>query len=110
MSNPITKEHFIACMKVMQAADDMAADINRIVREYGRGDFIDGYAYSDSDCQIKLLETLGMVLDDKDHWISWWVYETDFGKREPKVWLEDGTEVLIWTAEDLYDFITNEKN
>ena len=45
MTKPIiTKDHFVACIKVLQDADDMACRINKIVGEYRRGDFIDGYA------------------------------------------------------------------
>lgn len=36
--------------------------------------------------------------------ISWWVYETDYGKHCNKVWVSE-KEYTIKNAEDLYDFI-----
>ena len=54
MTKPIiTKDHFVACIKVLQDADDMACRINKIVGEYRRGDFIDGYAFSNEKAEIK---------------------------------------------------------
>ena len=35
MTKPIiTKEHFVACINVLQEGDDMARRINRVVHEY----------------------------------------------------------------------------
>lgn len=112
MSNPITKEHFVACIEVMKAADDMAAEINRIAEKYKRSDFIDGYVFNDDACQTKLIETLELIFNDKDHWISWWVYETNYGQStfcRPTVYNDNGTiHRYIHDAETLYDFITQE--
>lgn len=39
MTKPIiTKDHFIACINVLQEGDDMARRINRVVHEYNRDD------------------------------------------------------------------------
>ncbi len=111
MSNPIiTKEHFVACINVLQEADDMARRINRIVQEYNRGDFISGYAFSNTSTETKLIETLEIALKDKNHWISWWCFEADYG-RDPDfiasvTW--QGIEYNLDSPEKLYDFlITN---
>lgn len=108
MTKPIiSKEHFVACIEVMREADDMARRINSVVREYGRGDFIDGYAFSDSDTETKLLETLEIALGDKDHWISWFCIEADYG-RDPEfaasvTW--KGEEYNLSSPAALYDFL-----
>ena len=63
MSKPIiTKEHFVACIKVLRDSDDMARRINKIVDEFRRGDFINGYAFSNDDAAIKLIETLDQLV------------------------------------------------
>lgn len=109
MSNPIiSKDHFVACMETLRAADDMACRINNIVREYNKGDFIDGYAFSNSDCETKLLETLEIALNDKEHWISWWCLEADYGRESEYVAtvIAGDQEFVLDSAEALYDFLT----
>lgn len=109
MTKPIiTKDHFVACIKVLQDADDMARRINKIVGEYRRGDFIDGYAFSNEKAEIKLIETLEIALGDVEHWISWWCLEADYG-RDPDfaasvTW--HGENYNLNTSEALYDFLT----
>lgn len=110
MTRPIiTKEHFTACINVLREADDMACRINRVADEYNRGDWINGYAFSDSPTEIKLVETLELALGDKDHWISWYCFEADYG-RDPHfaasvTW--NGTNYNLNSPEALYDFLTD---
>ena len=56
---------------------------------------------------IHLLE---LAMEDRYEYVSWWVYETDYGKSEDMTeisWTEDGQEksVKLTTAEALYDFL-----
>ena len=49
-----------------------------------------------------------MALDDalgfKD-FFAWWIWETDCGENDKaRIWLEDGTEVSIRTAEEIIKF------
>lgn len=109
MSKPIiTKEHFVACIKVLRDSDDMARRINKIVDEFRRGDFINGYAFSNDDAAIKLIETLEIALGDVEHWISWWCFEADYGREEDfaasVTW--NGENYNLDTPEALYDFLT----
>lgn len=115
MTNPIiTKEHFVACIETLREADDMACRINSIVEEYGRGDFIDGYAFSDSDTETRLMETLEIALGDTLHLVTWFCIETNYGRghfpyNEPIVhW--DGVDYKIQSAADLYDFLIEHQN
>lgn len=111
MTKPIiSKEHFVACIEVLREADDMARRINAVVRDYDCGEFIDGYAFSNSNTEIKLLETLEIALGDKDHWISWFCFEADYG-RDPEfaasvTW--KGENYNLNSPEALYDFLTQQ--
>lgn len=108
MTNPIiSRDHFVACIEVLKEADDMARRINTIVREYGKGDFISGYAFSNSDCETKLIETLEIALNDINHWISWWCLEADYGReQEFAANVIYGDQTYDFTsAEKLYDFL-----
>jgi len=116
MTNPIiTKEHFVACIETLREADDMARRINNIVEEYGRGDFIDGYAFSDTDTETKLMETLEIALGDNLHLISWFCIETDYGRGHSLPYDEpiiryDGEDYEFHTAAELYDFLIEHQN
>ena len=111
MTNPIiTKEHFVACIETLREADDMACRINSIVEEYGRGDFIDGYAFSDSDTETRLMETLEIALGDTLHLVSWFCIETDYGRDPYSSVHWDGVDYDIHSAADLYDFLVEHQN
>ena len=88
----------------------MARRINQIVSEYKRGDFIDGYAFSNVDTETKLIETLEIALGDKDHWISWFCIEADYG-RDPEfaanvTW--KGQTYNFSSPAALYDFLVDQ--
>ena len=115
MTKPIiTKEHFVACIETLRDADDMARRINIVIQDYGRGDFIDGYAFSDSDTETKLMETLEIAMKDTRHLVSWFCIETDYGRghsiyNDPIVHL-DGKDYKIQSAAELYDFLVEHQN
>lgn len=109
MTKPIiTKDHFVACIKVLRDADDMARRINSVVDEYKRGDFINGYAFSNDDAEMKLIETLEIALGDVEHWISWWCVEADYGREDGFAASVtcNGKNYILDTPEALYDFLT----
>jgi len=37
--------------------------------------------------------------------IDYWIYEAKYGEHFDKIWKEDGSEVSIKTASDLYDWL-----
>lgn len=55
---------------------------------------------------VRLLEKIFM---DKSEWISWWIWEKDFGtKDEMQAFNKDGTIMLLSTVRELYDFLVEE--
>lgn len=104
----ISKDHFVACINVLKEGDEMARRINAIAREYGRDDFVDGYAFSNNETEIKLVETLELALNDIHHWISWFCFETSYGK-DARWWDEEGHQHYFQTPEELYDFLIENK-
>jgi hypothetical protein len=43
-------------------------------------------------------------------WISWWLYEKDFGKREDIRAFDENDNEIIRDIDELYDYITDLKN
>jgi len=55
---------------------------------------------------VKLLED---VMRDDSEWISWWIYDADFGEKKHianSVTLAGGERFLLKSSGDLYDLIT----
>lgn len=64
-----------------------------------------------SEIEGALLKLLREVMEDKDDWIGYWMWELDFGKKwEPgKITSLDGTDIKLETLDDLWNLLT-EKN
>lgn len=106
----ITKKEFLKAIKTIEDYN-MNLDAIRIVSpalSLGIVELIEKV----QDTYIRLLE-LNCGLDpDIDYGteISWWVYETDFGRnKEMNAIFVNNKAYQINTAEDLYDFIVFDK-
>jgi len=58
----------------------------------------------------KLISILADEMQSKDipqigNDIEYWIYEAEYGERFDTIWREDGSEVSIKTAGDLYDWL-----
>lgn len=65
------------------------------------------------DCQYEynFLKLLKTVMDDESDWISYFAYDLEWGKEyhQGDIVDENGNEIKLQTAEDLYDLLTEEK-
>jgi hypothetical protein len=54
-----------------------------------------------------LIDMLEEYFEDEDEWISYWVYELDFGSKWEKgmVLDENGQDIKLQTIEDLYNIL-----
>ena len=60
------------------------------------------------DILMALLDCLQDIFNDKDNWISWWLYERD-GNKDMTAYYKNGKEIKLDTAEDLYKFLKSNK-
>jgi hypothetical protein len=99
----ISKVEFVRCI------DDIARDERLLqkINDLFCADHRDVWLCGVSDVAIRLIEVLEKMFDDKDHWISWFCWENDFGEGDGYWWDQDGNEGYIKTAGELYDFLTN---
>ncbi len=59
---------------------------------------------SSSETVVKLLEN---IFNDKNEWISWWVWEKNFGKKqELQAFDRTGKLIPTTTIKDLYNILT----
>ena len=69
---------------------------------------IDLYDFCANDYEGMLLDVLVDALDDEDDWVTYWATECEYG-HTPMAWIDDdGTEVELYTVEDLWYLITGE--
>ncbi len=104
----ITKNEFVEIMNKLKEVDDFVKEVNEKSRKLSDAiisDFFNAQSLSISHESL-VLELLQNIFNDKD-FISWWIYETDYGRNKnmAKVWLEDNTEISLETPEQLYDFL-----
>ena len=99
----MTKEVFVETINFMKTRFDNEIVINNyLTAEFGDAIF---YPYSNYESQmIKVLEN---VFDDTNEWISYFIYELDFGRKwKPGCVTEDGKDIPLSTPEQLYDMIS----
>lgn len=100
----LSKEEFVKCIKDVKFVIDYEDGLNDHFKKYK----VDGYIYP-PNC----IETVGDLLykifgeADKDEWISYFMWELDFGKKykDGIILDSEGKNIRLDTAEKLYDFL-----
>lgn len=101
----MTKEQFIKLMTV----------IKKKYREIER--FWDGFYDWFGSCSDKLVEITSLgeiigviadIVDDKEEWIYWYVYENDWVENGLEYVNKNGGAFTLGSLEDLWDLIKNE--
>lgn len=72
----ISKETFIRTIEKLQALDEKFNNLNEAFRQFN-GDFCEFYIFEPFDIVLELLEE---VMDDKDGWLAYFVFEQDWLK------------------------------
>ena len=81
---------------------DFEDEMNTVIRTHG-GD----------DCSIwpsgwvDILSLMEFIFNDKEEWISYWIYELDWGKEYEDGIIKDknGLSIKLQTAKDLYNVL-----
>lgn len=52
------------------------------------------------------------LFNDKGEWFTYWYYDLESGKsyKDGNITDEDGKNIVLKTVEDIYNFLTNERN
>lgn len=94
-------------MSFVKARREFLQRIGGLMSEY-----FESWVSLEGEYESRYLELLKDVFNDDGGWISYWVYELDFGRNatEDCVQDEDGKNIPIKTINDLYNLLTNEKS
>lgn len=108
----ITYEEFETHIEDLKSIDEFQTQLDRLTRAYTNSikesaDYIHLPTLFDSN--INLLEKL---MGDKAGWISFWIYELDFGRSYKKgsVQKVNGESIQLRTTKDLWNKITEDND
>lgn len=116
-SNILSKEQFVAIIEKVVAAHDVSNKLSQAIRDTRDQtgadmlvDFFDPFVLY-SGCLNELVETLSVMFHDENEWISWWLFECDYGHDSrllSGVRDANGDPVAISTPGELYDLLVAE--
>ena len=96
----MTKENFSILLDAVKNHSDY---ICNLYRDYGI-DFINSPVM---EIESEINKYLKAQFNDTDDWISYWMWELDFGKKwKPGTVTIDGTDVPLGTVDDLWNLLT----
>lgn len=106
----LTKKQFLERLNYLMDYQKKVDKFDEALREFAPSDFT---GFHDDDVHTHLLNTLVEDMNDKDDYISWWLYDCPNAGKNPehaKIWLGDENDpdtivVDVSTPEKLYDYI-----
>ena len=100
----LSKEQFINAINDVKNVCRYQESLNN----YFRKNNVDGYIFQ-PDCSSTVIGLLHTIFGekDKDEWIDYFCFELDFGKKwkEGTITEKNGTDIILKTAEDLYNLL-----
>jgi len=104
----ITKEQFIEYMEKLEQQTNIDKEAGDLLSKYFSG--FSGW-YDNVRLFDIIFDFLHNEFDDKDDWISYYVYELDFGKDWTEECCKDSDGVIIdlSSSDKLYDFLIENK-
>lgn len=94
----ISYEYFNNVIKELQMADDLINSANDIVQI----EFMCNISMQDT-----VIDLLSRMMNDVEDFISYWVYEMDFGRKwtDDTCTEKDDTPIILKTTRQLYDYL-----
>ena len=115
-----TKETFSALLRALKETkdhtDELCDDLYAVLQKHRPEQDMDLRGYQlwplvcDTRLEDALIRELEKEFEDEDSWISYFVYELEFGTKEYAGNcgnMQDGRHICLETPEDLYDFLVD---
>lgn len=103
-----SKKEFCEIIQQIKNYEEYTDAMLNINRKYGIDYRIDGIPIVTT-----LLSLLKIVFQDDGDYISWWVWEVNFGencKKGPVIWESNGKPIDVSNSELFYDFLIENIN
>lgn len=102
---PLTLEQFSVYIEFIKERDKNMEKINKLFTE----EFEDSIFYPYFRYEAQMVRLLETVMKDKGEWISYFIYDLDFGNKWHENCVTDGDkDIPLGTIEDLYNFLVEE--
>ena len=98
----MNKESFCKVMDDYKSMFNFTDEMNELFDKYK----MDGNIFPPL-CTETVIDLLEFIFDDKNQWISYWIWELSFGAdyEDGDVQNPDGSIIPLKTTEDLYDLL-----
>lgn len=98
----MSKESFCRVMDNYKSMWNFTDDMNEVFKKYN----CDGEVFPPM-CTETVIDLLEFIFNDKNQWISYWIFELDFGKDYEDGYVKDehGEVIPLKATEDLYDLL-----
>lgn len=103
----IEKDDFLKIMRHIKEQLDKDDKLTELLVHDDCSGWISTSAYLIDD----LIYLMSSILEDKDEWISWWLWEADERRNDNAIWTEyegESYKFIINDEEDLYYLIKND--
>lgn len=103
----ITYRDFCNILVHFEEEENFAANFRNLLYQYDKREFIDPYCFQDSSADEFILILLEDIFQDKSHWISYFIYDLDFGReyRDGCITDNNGNIVCLRTKQDLWNLL-----
>lgn len=102
----ISKELFCDIINHIEDIEIMANEMNEVFEKHTSNDFFDAAGLIDFNIIDLTIKALEEMFHDPDDWITWWMYETNYGYDEESNTVYHNGEVnCLLSPGDLYDFL-----
>lgn len=100
----INRENFIKILDALRMQHEQEMKFGKALEDFFDGHIVfklNGKIYD----QISSALEFEVCADDSEDWLSWWMWDQDFGRSNnpPARW--NGIDYILKTAGDLYDFL-----
>lgn len=103
-----TLEQFTDAINALKTTWDKNTGFSNSMSSWTSSFFIS--EFGEPACE-KIIELLEFIFNDKDNWISYWVYDLDYGSSTTlSATREDGSKIPLSTIEDLYNLLVENYN
>lgn len=98
-----SQEQFVDIIAKLKETEEKNTKFGNMMEEFSGSWFCSELAYPATEALMTLLE---IVFEDESEWISWWIYEKNYGSRaDLEAYYKNGDVIKLDTAEELYDFL-----
>lgn len=105
-ASPITFEQFSKILAAISDMNELQDGLLDCINKYNKKQNEYGDLYIPS-LEDQVVELLKVMFNDKDDWISYWIYELEFGRKADKYTVadENGNNIPLKTIEDLWNLL-----